>query len=69
MFSYDEKPGIQAIANTLEDLSPDKKHNTFSRDYEYKRLGTVPLLAVIDLQEKNFRLSCKNKRRTCGAYI
>ena len=48
--SYDEKPGIQAIANTTEDLSPDKDHKTISRDYEYKRLGTVSLLAGIDLQ-------------------
>lgn len=28
----------------------DKKHSTISRDYEYKRLGTVSLLAAIDLQ-------------------
>ena len=48
--SYDEKPGIQAIANTTEDLPPDTKHKTISRDYEYKRLGTVSLLAGIDLQ-------------------
>ena len=50
VLSYDEKPGIQAIANTAEDLSPDEKHKTISRDYEYKRLGTVSLLAGIDLQ-------------------
>ena len=48
--SYDEKPGIQAIANTTEDLLPDKDHKTISRDYEYRRLGTVSLLAGIDLQ-------------------
>lgn len=50
VISYDEKPGIQAIANTTEDLPPDDKHNTISRDYEYRRLGTVSLLAGIDLQ-------------------
>jgi len=50
VLSYDEKPGIQAIATTSDDLSPDKRHKTFSRDYEYKRLGTVSLLAGIDLQ-------------------
>ena len=50
VLSYDEKPGIQVVANTSEDLSPDKNHKTFSRDYEYKRLGTVSLLAGIDLQ-------------------
>lgn len=50
VLSYDEKPGIQAIATTSEDLLPDENHNTISRDYEYKRLGTLSLLAGIDLQ-------------------
>jgi len=47
--SYDEKPGIQAISNTTEDLRPDEKHGEVYRDYEYRRLGTVSLLAGIDL--------------------
>ena len=47
---YDEKPGLQAIATTSEDLRPDENHPTISRDYEYRRLGTVSLLAAIDLQ-------------------
>ena len=34
VLSYDEKPGIQAIANTTEDLLPDENHKTVSRDYE-----------------------------------
>ena len=50
VLSYDEKPGIQATANTSEDLLPDESHRTINRDYEYKRLGTVALLAGIDLQ-------------------
>ena len=50
VLSYDEKPGIQAIAATSDDLMPDEKHSTISRDYEYKRLGTLSLLAAIDLQ-------------------
>lgn len=50
VLSYDEKPGIQAIATTSEDLLPDGNHSTISRDYEYKRLGTLSLLAGIDLQ-------------------
>lgn len=50
ILSYDEKPGIQAIATTSEDLMPDNDHPTICRDYEYKRLGTVSLLAGIDLQ-------------------
>ena len=48
--SYDEKPGIQAIANVTDNLPPTKEHGTIKRDYEYKRLGTVSLLAGIDLQ-------------------
>ena len=50
VLSYDEKPGIQAIANTSEDLLPDESHSTVNRDYEYRRLGTLSLLAGIDLQ-------------------
>ena len=50
VLSYDKKPGIQAIATTSDDLMPDEKHSTIHRDYEYKRLGTLSLLAAIDLQ-------------------
>lgn len=50
VLSYDEKPGIQAIATTSKDLLPDENHSSISRDYEYKRLGTLSLLAGIDLQ-------------------
>lgn len=48
--SYDEKPGIQAIANTAPDLPPEPgRHESFARDHEYKRHGTLSLLAGIDL--------------------
>ena len=48
--SYDEKPGIQAIKNIAPQLQPvPGKYNTISRDHEYKRLGTLSLLASIDL--------------------
>lgn len=50
VLSYDEKPGIQAITTTSKDLLPDENHSSISRDYEYKRLGTLSLLAGIDLQ-------------------
>ena len=50
VISYDEKPGIQAIAATGDDLNPTEEHGTIKRDYEYKRLGTLSLLAGIDLQ-------------------
>jgi transposase len=47
--SYDEKPGIQAIANTAPDLLPNMEHGCVAGDYEYKRHGTVSLLAGMDL--------------------
>lgn len=50
VISYDEKPGIQAISNTTKDLPPTEDSGVIKRDYEYKRLGTLSLLAGIDLQ-------------------
>lgn len=47
--SYDEKPGIQAISNTAPDLRPTAEQGEVYRDAEYKRLGTLSLLAGIDL--------------------
>jgi transposase len=48
--SVDEKPGVQAIQNIAPDLPPKPgKHKTVSRDYEYKRLGTLSILAALDL--------------------
>jgi transposase len=47
--SYDEKPGIQAIANTSPDRMPTIENGVRQRDCEYKRLGTLSLLAGIDL--------------------
>jgi hypothetical protein len=46
IISYDEKPGIQAIATTAPDLPPEPgMHATFAREFEYERHGTVSLLA------------------------
>ena len=48
--SYDEKPGIQAIANKAPDLPPvPGKYSRIYRDHEYTRHGTVSLMAGIDL--------------------
>jgi transposase len=48
--SVDEKPGVQAIANSAPDLPPvPGKHATMARDHEYKRLGTCSILAALDL--------------------
>ena len=48
--SIDEKPGVQAIKNIAPDLPPVAgKHSQIGRDYEYKRLGTLSILASLDL--------------------
>ena len=48
--SYDEKPGIQALATTTPDLPPvPNQYPSHLRDSEYQRLGTVSLLAGLDL--------------------
>jgi transposase len=63
--SYDEKPGIQAIATTAPDLPPEPgRHATFARDYEYKRHGTVSLLAGIDLITGKVHALVKDRHRS-----
>jgi transposase len=48
--AYDEKPGIQALARAAPDRPPaPNQYPSHLRDYEYKRLGTVSLLAGLDL--------------------
>lgn len=48
--SYDEKPGIQVLATTTPDRPPaPNQYPSHLRDYEYERLGTVSLLAGLDL--------------------
>jgi len=50
VLSLDEKPGIQAIGKVAPDLPPvPGKHPSNGRDYEYKRHGTLSLLAGLDL--------------------
>lgn len=63
--SYDEKPGIQAIATTAPDLPPKPgTHATFARDYEYKRHGTLSLLAGIDLLTGKVHALVKDRHRS-----
>ena len=63
--SYDEKPGIQAIATTAPDLPPKPgAHATFARDHEYKRHGTVSLLAGIDLLTGKVHALVKDRHRS-----
>src|ERR1700730_1788453 len=63
--SYDEKPGIQAIATTAPDLPPvPGTYATFSRDHEYKRHGTLSLLAGIDLLTGKVHALVKDRHRS-----
>ncbi len=65
IISYDEKPGIQAIATTAPDLPPEPGvHATFARDHEYKRHGTVTLLAGIDLLTGQVHALVKDRHRS-----
>jgi transposase len=63
--SYDEKPGIQAIATTSPDLPPKPGiHAAFARDHEYKRHGTVTLLAGIDLVTGKVHAMVEDRHRS-----
>jgi transposase len=63
--SYDEKPGIQAIANTAPDLPPvADQHPCVARDHEYKRHGTLSLLAGIDLLTGQVHACVENRHRS-----
>src|SRR5712671_5498327 len=65
IISYDEKPGIQAIATTAPDLPPvPGTYATFSRDHEYKRHGTLSLLAGIDLLTGKVHALVKDRHRS-----
>ncbi len=63
--SYDEKPGIQAIATTAPDLPPEPgAYASFTRDYEYKRHGTLSLLAGIDLLNGKVHALVRDRHRS-----
>jgi transposase len=63
--SYDEKPGIQAISNTAPDLPPVAgEHACIARDHEYKRLGTLSLLAGIDLLSGQVHACIEERHRS-----
>jgi transposase len=65
IISYDEKPGIQAIGTTAPDLPPQPgSHPTFARDHEYKRHGTLSLLAGIDLLTGQIHASVEDRHRS-----
>lgn len=63
--SVDEKPGVQAIANTAPDLPPVAgKHPTFARDHEYVRHGTWSILAALDLHDGQVTARVEERHRS-----
>lgn len=63
--SVDEKPGVQAISNVAPDLPPKPgKHKSVGRDYEYKRLGTVSILAALDLHSGKIIAQVHDRHRS-----
>lgn len=63
--SIDEKPGVQAIENTALDLPPvPQKHPTVGRDHEYKRHGTLSILASLDLHDGHVIARVEERHRS-----
>ena len=63
--SVDEKPGVQALGLTAPDLPPvPGKAQTFGRDYEYVRHGTVSILAGIDLHSGHIFANVEDRHRS-----
>jgi hypothetical protein len=63
--SVDEKPGVQAIANTTPDLPPVAgAHPTVARDPHYIRLGTWSILAGLDLHDGHVAARVEERHRS-----
>ncbi len=63
--SIDEKPGVQALENTAPDLPPvPEKHPTVGRDHEYKRHGTLSILASLDLHDGHVVARVEERHRS-----
>ena len=63
--SYDEKPGIQAIGSVAPDLPPEPEHHpAISRDYEYRRHGTLTLMAGLDLLTGHVHAAVVDRHRS-----
>ncbi len=63
--SVDEKPGVQALGLVAPDLSPvPGQASTIARDYEYRRHGTVSILAGIDLHSGHIFADVEDRHRS-----
>ena len=64
--SVDEKPGVQAIKSIAPDIMPEPgKQSRLMRDYEYKRLGTLSILAALDLHDGHVIAQVHDRHRSC----
>ena len=63
--SIDEKPGVQAIENTAPDLPPRPgQHPAIGRDHEYRRHGTLSILASLDLHDGHVVARVEERHRS-----
>lgn len=63
--SVDEKPGVQAISTVAPDLPPKPgQYKSVGRDYEYERLGTVSILAALDLHSGKIIAQVRDRHRS-----
>jgi transposase len=63
--SVDEKPGVQAIRNIAPDIMPEPgKQSRMMRDYEYHRLGTLSILAALDLHDGHVIAQVHDRHRS-----
>lgn len=63
--SVDEKPGVQAIQNMAPDILPHpEKNSRLMREHQYKRLGTVSILAGLDLHTGHVTAQVHDRHRS-----
>ncbi len=63
--SVDEKPGVQALSTTADDLPPVAgKHASVGRDYEYVRHGTLSIIAALDLHTGEIIANVESRHRS-----
>ena len=63
--SVDEKPGVQALDNLADDIMPNpEKNSRILRDHQYKRMGTVSILASLDLQDGHVIAQVHDRHRS-----
>lgn len=62
--SYDENPGIQAVANKYPDYNPTAENAFVRWDYEYIHLGTLSMHAGNDLRTGELILLVSESRKS-----